>query len=332
MKKSGLLAAVLLAAVVLGGCGQAEEGPVYNFSTYRSSPLSLYAVEYEGTIYFNSFYDEFYSYRDGTMTLLETEFDADCLTRYGDFLYYYATKDYRPDGYYRRRLSADGSSIGEPEKLYDFSGTDFYPSAAWTDGENLYFLDYEGLTRVDTADGEETVWPLESSTLYDSLLVWNGELYLNDRETYSLSAVDLETGEKRTVSEELTLAMGVEDGKLVTWSPLAERTEDEADDPIPIMFSDRCLYYQDGSALYVKNGDEYIYACSVPIVAVLLDPQFMPVGDCLLLRSWEPVDPEEIDHNIPGADMTDTGIYQYLLEPDGELTLLLADDVRFPLA
>lgn len=332
MKKTGLLAAALLAATVMGGCQTAADTPVYNFSTYRSSPLSLYAVEYEGTIYFNSFYDEFYSYRDGTVTLLEAEFDADCLTRYGDFLYYYASEDYQPDGYYRRRLSADGSSIGEPEMLYDFSGTDFYPSAAWTDGEHFFFLGYNGLTRVDIADGEETVWSLDESVLSESLLVWNGELYLNDRKTYSLSAVNLETGERRTVSEEPMLAMGVEDGKLVTWSPLTERSDEEEDNPVPIMFSDRCLYYQNGSKLYTKDGDEYIYACSVPIVAVLLDPQFMPVGDSLLMRSWEPVDLAEIDHNIPGADMTDTGIYQYLLSPDGELTLLLADDVRFPLA
>lgn len=332
MKKTGLLAAALLAATVMGGCQTAADTPVYNFSTYQGAPLSLYAVEYEGTIYFNSFYDEFYSYRDGTVTLLEAEFDADCLTRYGDFLYYYASEDYQPDGYYRRRLSADGSSIGEPEKLYDFSGTDFYPSAAWTDGENLYFLDYEGLTRVDIADGEETVWPLEWNSFYNSILVWDGELYLNSasrtEDAPVLFAVDLKTGEQRTVSEEGLLALGVEDGKLVT-QPFFSRT---AEEPQPVLFSDRCLYYRDGAELYTKDGDEYIYACSVPIVAVLLDPQFMPVGDSLLMRSWEPVDLAEIDHNIPGADMTDTGIYQYLLSPDGELTLLLADDVRFPLA
>ena len=75
-----------------------------------------------------------------------------------------------------------------------------------------------------------------------------------------------------------------------------------------------------------------MYACTIPIQASLLDPQFLVVEDNLLMRSFYPIDPSEVDYNISGSDMTDTNIYQYLLTDDRDLILLLADDVRYPLS
>ena len=48
MKKTGLLAAAMMAAVVIGGCQTAEEKPVYNFSTRFPNASEAYGVQYGG--------------------------------------------------------------------------------------------------------------------------------------------------------------------------------------------------------------------------------------------------------------------------------------------
>ena len=328
MKKTGLLTAVLLAATVMGGCQTAADTPVYNFSTANAAAFTPYAVEYEGTLYFNSYYDELYSYRDGVVTLLETDFDVWSMTLLDDSLYYYCSdENWELDGVYKRQLSEDGQSIGEPEKVYDLSGFEIAPAAVWTDGRYLYLLGYDGLTRIKLSDESETFWEFQWSS--GSALVCNHTLYLNaprtDPNPYNLFAVDLNTGEIQTVSEEYARAVGVRDGE-----PVIRYSDSSGLNPIP--FTDGYAYYRDGTEVYTQEGDAYIYACTIPIQGSLLDPQFLTVGDNLLMRSFYPADPSEVDHNIQGNNMTDTNIYQYLLEPDGELTLLLADDVRFPLA
>ncbi len=326
MKKAALLFLALLSALSLSACNGAAKGPVYNFSSANGAAFTPYAVEYEDTLYFTTFYDELYSYRDGAVTLLETEFDVWSMTLWEDALYYCANKDWELDGFYRRTLSEDGLSLGEPEKLYDLSGSESYPNAAWTDGKHIFFLNYDGLLRVNLSDGTETLWNFQWAS--GSLLVYDHTLYLNaprnDPNPYHLFAVDLDNGEIETVTEESARAMGVQDGKpVILYSNAAPRT---------LPFTDGFSYYLDGTEVYTKEGEEYIYACTIPIQGSLLDPQFLTVGDNLLMRSFYPADLSEIDHNLPGSDMTDTKIYQYLLTPDGELTLLLADDVRFPLA
>ncbi|HIR60637.1 MAG TPA: hypothetical protein IAB37_03580 [Candidatus Faecivivens stercoravium] len=330
MKKSGLLAAAMMAAVVIGGCQTAEEKPVYNFSTFNSAAFTPYAVEYEDTLYFNSYYDELYSYRDGALTLLETGFNAKSMTELNGFLYYYCLDDnWEWDGVYKRQLSEDGMSIGEPEKVYDLSGLPMErrPIAVWVIENDLYLLGSEGLTRVHLTDGSETFWEFQWGG--GSLLVCDHKLYLNTPLEFpnpnKLFTIDLDNGQIEIISEEPDFAAGVRDGKpVIRYSG--------SSDPPPIPFTDGYAYYKDQNGVYIKKGNEYIYACTIPIQGSLLDPQFLTVGDNLLMRSFYPADPSEIDHNIPGNDMTDTNIYQYLLTPDGELTLLLADDVRFPLA
>ena len=56
MKKSGLLAAAMMAAVVIGGCQTAEEKPVYNFSTRFPNASEAYGVQYGDTLYFISLF------------------------------------------------------------------------------------------------------------------------------------------------------------------------------------------------------------------------------------------------------------------------------------
>ena len=63
MKKSGLLAAAMMAAVVIGGCQTAEEKPVYNFSTRFPNASEAYGVQYGDTLYFISLYNSFYRVR-----------------------------------------------------------------------------------------------------------------------------------------------------------------------------------------------------------------------------------------------------------------------------
>lgn len=138
MKKALLLLVAFLSSLSFSACNGAAKGPIYNFSNSDGAALTPYAVEYEDTVYFSSFYDELYSYRDGTVTLLETEFNAHSMTMLDNYLYYCGTIDRNPDGFYRRKLSKDGKTIGEPEKLYNFSSSESFPNAAWTDGKHLF--------------------------------------------------------------------------------------------------------------------------------------------------------------------------------------------------
>ena len=331
MKKALLLLVAFLSSLSFSACNGAAKGPIYNFSNSDGAALTPYAVEYEDTVYFSSFYDELYSYRDGTVTLLETEFNAHSMTLLDNYLYYCGTIDRNPDGFYRRKLSKDGKSIGEPEKLYNFSSSESLPNAAWTDGKHLFFLYYDGLLRVSLADETETFWSLDWNTYSGSLLVWKGKLYLNIGKNFILTAIDLKTGDKEIVSEQPAIALGVLDGELFL-KPLSSASEDKEPDTDPIVFTDQNIFYRIGTEIYTKDLDKYMYACTIPIQASLLNPQFLVAGDNLLMRSFYPIDPSEVDYNIPGSDMTDTNIYQYLLTDDRDLILLLADDVRYPLS
>ena len=327
MKKGGLLAVMLLAAAMLGGCGQAEVAPVYNFSTRSLGPFTPYAVEYEDTVYFTSLYDELYSYRDGAVTLLDTDFEVWSMTRLENTLYYVTA-----DGFYGRRLSKDGKSIGEADLVYSFSELEnFYPSCLWTDGKYLYGLQEGGYSqeggiyRIALSGGDPVFQPVGPFDADGSMLVWDGEIYLNSED--GLIAVDLDTWEERTVSENPVIAVGVENGELLTWSTGPDDTG-----PVPIANAGGCTYYRNGTDIYTKKEDEFVFSCSIPITAVLLDPQFITAGDYLLVRSFEPASPAYVDHNIPGDAMTDNKSYQYLIAPDGELTVLLAEDLRYELA
>lgn len=331
MKKALLLLIAFLSSLSFCACDGAADGPIYNFSSSDGAAFTPYAVEYEDTVYFSSFYDELYSYRDGAVTLLETEFNAYSLTLLDDYLYCCTTVDGNPDGFSRRKLSKDGKSIGEPEKLYDLSGSDSMPNAGWTDGKHIFLLYYDGLLRVSLADATETFWPLDWNAYSGSLLVWNGKLYLNTGKTSKLTAIDLKTGDQKTISEQPVTVLGVLDGELFLKSH-PSFSEGEEPDTYPIVFTDQNIFYRIGAEIYTKDLDRYMYACTIPIQGSLLDPQFLVVGDNLLMRSFYPIDPSEVDYNIPGSDMTDTNIYQYLLNDDRELILLLADDVRYPLA
>lgn len=146
-----------------------------------------------------------------------------------------------------------------------------------------------------------------------------------------MTAIDLKTGDKEIVSEQPAIALGVLDGELFL-KPLSSASEDKEPDTDPIVFTDQNIFYRIGTEIYTKDLDKYMYACTIPIQASLLNPQFLVAGDNLLMRSFYPIDPSEVDYNIPGSDMTDTNIYQYLLTDDRDLILLLADDVRYPLS
>ena len=88
MKKSGLLAAAMMAAVVIGGCQTAEEKPVYNFSTRFPNASEAYGVQYGDTLYFISLYNSFYRVRNDSVSLLEEDFGGWSLTQLKNTLYY----------------------------------------------------------------------------------------------------------------------------------------------------------------------------------------------------------------------------------------------------
>ena len=81
--------------------------------------------------------------------------------------------------------------------------------------------------------------------------------------------------------------------------------------------------------IYVKENDAYTLAASVPENSSLISPAAYQVGDSLLIRSFYPA---EVDRNLTGEGPYGSAAYQYLLEPDGTLTLLLKEEIETPLS
>lgn len=328
MKKTGLCAFALLSVLAFGGCSAGGKTPICNLSAYRFYH-DAYAIQYENAIYFISFYDNLYFLRDSTVTLLEEDFNAWSMTRLGDTLYYLAPGSNGNAVFCARKLSKDGP-LGEPETLYAFSGS---LNRAWTDGESIFVLGSKEVTRIPLDGGTEDCWPVEDGLLF-SALVWNGEIYLNEGydENFRLIALNLDTGEKRTVSEAPAVAYGVEDGTLCLRSAASN-----AGGPVPLTAGNGAVYaydtHTDGAThmidLYIQEGDDFSLAASIPETGSLISPAVYQVGDSLLIRSFYPA---EVDRNLTGEKPYGSAAYQYLLEPDGTLTLLLKEEIETPLS
>ena len=327
MKKTGLCAFALLSVLAFGGCSAGGKTPICNLSAYRFYH-DAYAIQYENAIYFISFYDNLYFLRDSTVTLLEEDFNAWSMTRLGDTLYYLAPGSNGNAVFCARKLSKDGP-LGEPETLYAFSGS---PNRAWTDGESIFVLGSKEVIRIPLDGGTEDCWPVEDGLLF-SALVWDGKIYLNrkEAESYSLFSVDLATGEEQRVANGPAIAYGVLDGEVCIW----DGTDDGS--PVPLTTGANITYYykrsRDGAQnmldIYVKENDAYTLAASIPENSSLISPAVYQAGDSLLIRSFYPA---EVDRNLTGEKPYGSAAYQYLLEPDGTLTLLLKEEIETPLS
>ena len=323
MKKSGLLAAAMMAAVVIGGCQTAEEKPVYNFSTRFPNASEAYGVQYGDTLYFISLYNSFYRVRNDSVSLLEEDFGGWSLTQLKNTLYYI-----NGSSIYRREVLRKGS-LGKPEDIYLLPDP---VHAVWTDGTAMYDLISGGINRISFDGKSNYVWKGDYIP-GASALVWDGKIYLNrkEAESYSLFSVDLATGEEQRVANGPAIAYGVLDGEVCIW----DGTDDGA--PVPLTTGANITYYykrsRDGAQnmldIYVKENDAYTLAASVPENSSLISPAAYQVGDSLLIRSFYPA---EVDRNLTGEKPYGSAAYQYLLEPDGTLTLLLKEEIETPLS
>lgn len=324
----GKLLSILFAIPYLLSSCTVGSNSLLNLTLYNFY-YDTYAIQYEDTIYFTSFYDNLYSLQDNTVTLLEEDFNAWSMTRLGDTLYYLTPNSNGNTVFCARKLSKDGP-LEEPETLYEFSGS---PNKAWTDGESVFVLGSKEVARIPLDGGTEDCWPVEYCLPF-SALVWNGEIYLNagSYEKFSLIALNLDTGETRTVSEAPAVAYGVENGTLCL-----RNTASNADGPVPLTAGNGAVYaydtHTDGAThmidLYIQEGDDFTLAASIPETSSLISPAVYQVGDSLLIRSFYPA---EVDRNLTGKELYGSAAYQYLLEPDGTLTLLVQEKIETPLS
>ena len=318
------LSSALILSVINSSCSSRQPEMAYNLSSLAPLAESPYAVQQEDTVYFTSFYQNLYCYDGMTVTLLKEGFTGRSMTMLDGVLYYLDS-----DSFCRLILSGNNPP-GEPETIYTFSTSS---DKAWTDGESAFALVGNGIICAPLGGGTETFWEMEYLTSH-SALVWDGQIYLNEASDayFNLTAVDLETREKRVVSELPTIAYGVADNQLC----LREAVSD-SDAPVPFTAGNGVSYAYDihsvGSIntidLYIQVGNNYIPACTIPYTRSVLSPAAYQAGDSLLIRSYFPA---EADRSLAGEQPYGPAVYQYILNPNGELTLLVKEEIVSPLS
>lgn len=317
------LSSALILSMINSSCSPRQPDTAYNLSSLAPLAESSYAVQQEDTVYFTSFYQNLYCYDGTTVTLLKEEFTGRSMTMLDGVLYYLDKNDLC-------RLILSGNSLpGEPETVYTFSTS---PDKAWTDGESAFGLVGNGILSAPLSGGTETFWEIEYLTSH-SALVWDGQIYLNEASDayFNLTAVNLKTGEKQVVSELPAIAYGTADNQLC----LREAVSD-SDAPVPFTAGNGASYAYDirsaGSTnavdLYIQ-GNDHTPACTIPYTHSVLSPAACQAGDSLLIRSYFPA---EADRSLAGEQPYGPAVYQYILNPDGELTLLVKEDIVSPLS
>jgi len=335
----GILLSVLLIVSILAetSCNANSVGVTMDFSMVPRKAMSPYVAFIDDHFYFTSYYHNLYCYSGESVDLVQSDFHYSDLHTDGVNLYY-------NDGeaFYKLDLASM-----EQKVLYSFPAP---VSKAWLSDTRLYWISEDAVCSVLLEDHNSSIQSYALGNYTDSYtcLINENKLYMNQSETHLLGCFDLQNNTWQQVSDEPYIASGIVEEQLLGRSTDGIMFLDadsktltpfytEIGSLYPISAFDTVSYFvksdssNESYELYALKEEAFQQIATVHSAPSLVSLEAYQVQDTLFFRSFYPQ--EAVDIDLSGKE-NDRGhfLYQYAIDPDGTLTLLVKEPLKSPLS